>query len=78
MFALANFAVKGCKRTGGCSGSQHTPCIQKKIMEYFSKDDGTSENDCRTQLQKSRFLYSFSRSNLTEHYLPFVSCDVPI
>ncbi|BAF15054.2 Os04g0486800 [Oryza sativa Japonica Group] len=75
MFALANFAVKGCKRTGGCSGSQHTPCIQKKIMEYFSKDDGTSENDCRTQLQKSSpFLQAdikvFIQSNSFAKFTP--------
>uniref|UniRef100_A0A0E0H2C5 DNA 3'-5' helicase n=1 Tax=Oryza nivara TaxID=4536 RepID=A0A0E0H2C5_ORYNI len=75
MFAIANFAVKGCKRTGGCSGSQHTPCIQKKIMEYFSKDDGTSENDCRTQLQKSSpFLQAdikvFIQSNSFAKFTP--------
>uniref|UniRef100_A0A0E0DFF0 DNA 3'-5' helicase n=1 Tax=Oryza meridionalis TaxID=40149 RepID=A0A0E0DFF0_9ORYZ len=75
MFTLANFAVKGCKRTGGCSGSQHTPCIQKKIMEYFSKDDGTSENDCRTQLQKSSpFLQAdikvFIQSNSFAKFTP--------
>lgn len=56
MFALANCAVKGCQRTDGCSGSQHTPCIQKKITEYFSKHDGISENGSCSQLQKTRFV----------------------
>ncbi|KAL5214213.1 hypothetical protein ABZP36_003365 [Zizania latifolia] len=75
MFALANFAVKGCKRTGGCSGSQHTPCIQKKIMEYFGKKDGTSESDCRTQLHgSSPFLQAdikvFIQSNSFAKFTP--------
>lgn len=56
MFALANFAVKGCQRTDGCSGSQHTQCIQKKITEYFSKNEATSENDYPAQPHKSRFV----------------------
>ncbi|KAK3144429.1 hypothetical protein QOZ80_4AG0312930 [Eleusine coracana subsp. coracana] len=53
MFDLANFAVKGCQRTGGCSGSQHTPCIQNKIMDYFSKHDATSDNSNCSQMQKT-------------------------
>jgi hypothetical protein len=56
MFALANFAVKGCQRTDGCSGSQHTQCIQKKIMEYFSKNKATSVSDYSALLPKSRFV----------------------
>ncbi|WVZ86183.1 hypothetical protein U9M48_033011 [Paspalum notatum var. saurae] len=56
MFALANFAVKECQRTDGCSGSQHTPCIQKKIMQYFSKNDITSVSNHNTQPHRSRFV----------------------
>lgn len=56
MFDLANFAVKGCKGTDGCSGSQHTPCIQKKIIQYFSKDYVTSDNVYCTQPHRSRFV----------------------
>ncbi|XP_062225987.1 ATP-dependent DNA helicase Q-like 5 [Phragmites australis] len=75
MFALANFAVKGCQRTGGCSGSQHTPCIQNKIVEYFSKNDATSDNDHCTQLQKSSpFLQAdikvFLQSNSFAKFTP--------
>lgn len=75
MFALANFAVKGCKRTGGCSGSQHTPCIQKKIMNYFSKNGDTADNDCCTQLPKSSpFLQAdikvFLQSNSFAKFTP--------
>ena len=58
MFALANFAVKGCQRADGCSGSQHTQCIQKKITEYFSKNEATSDNDYHAQPHKSRFVSS--------------------
>ena len=57
MFALANYAVKSCKRTSGCSGSQHTPCIQKRIIDYFSKNDGTPDDDYCTPLRKSRFAF---------------------
>ncbi|TVU15483.1 hypothetical protein EJB05_39006, partial [Eragrostis curvula] len=75
MFALANFAVKGCQRTGGCSGSQHTPCIQKKIIEYFSKHDALSDNGYCIQLKKtSPFLQAdikvFLQSNSFAKFTP--------
>nr|CAB3484923.1 unnamed protein product [Digitaria exilis] len=57
MFAVANFAVKGCERTDGCSGSQHTQCIQKKIMDYFSKNEATTYNDYCAQPHKGRGRY---------------------
>ena len=58
MFALADYAVKGCKKIDGCSGSEHTPCIQKRIIHYFSKKDGTPDDDYCTPLRKSRFACS--------------------
>ncbi|CAM0904100.1 unnamed protein product [Alopecurus aequalis] len=75
MFALANYAVKSCKRTSGCSGSQHTPCIQKRIIEYFSKTEGTSDDDYCTPLRKSStFLQSdikvFLQSNSFAKFTP--------
>ncbi|GJN27232.1 hypothetical protein PR202_gb15233 [Eleusine coracana subsp. coracana] len=75
IFDLANFAVKGCQRTGGCSGSQHTPCIQKKIMDYFSKHDATSDNSNCSQMQKtSPFLQAdikvFLQSNSFAKFTP--------
>uniref|UniRef100_A0A0A9DNQ9 Uncharacterized protein n=1 Tax=Arundo donax TaxID=35708 RepID=A0A0A9DNQ9_ARUDO len=75
MFALANFAVKGCQRTGGCFGSLHAPCIQKNIMEYFSKNDAASDNSYCTQPQKSSpFLQAdikvFLQSNSFTKFIP--------
>ncbi|RLM73060.1 ATP-dependent DNA helicase Q-like 5 [Panicum miliaceum] len=75
MFALANFAVKGCQRTDGCSGSQHTQYIQKKITEYFSKNEATSDNDYRAQPHKSSpFLQAdikvFLQSNSFAKFTP--------
>ncbi|KQJ83245.1 ATP-dependent DNA helicase Q-like 5 isoform X3 [Brachypodium distachyon] len=75
MFALANYAVKGCKRTSGCSGSQHTPCIQKRIIDYFGKNNATSDDDYCTPLCKSStFLQSdikvFLQSNSFAKFTP--------
>uniref|UniRef100_A0ACD5USP1 Uncharacterized protein n=1 Tax=Avena sativa TaxID=4498 RepID=A0ACD5USP1_AVESA len=75
MFALANYAVKSCKRTSGCSGSQHTPCIQKRIIDYFSKSEGTPDDDYCTPLRKSStFLQSdikvFLQSNSFAKFTP--------
>ncbi|KAK9707092.1 hypothetical protein RND81_07G172100 [Saponaria officinalis] len=38
MFNAAAFATKQCKRTDGCDGAQHTPCLQRKIQDYFNED----------------------------------------
>ncbi|AQK44368.1 ATP-dependent DNA helicase Q-like 5 [Zea mays] len=75
MFDLANFAVKGCQRTDGCSGSQHTPCIQKKIIQYFSKNYSTSDSGQCTQPQRgSPFLQAdikvFLKSNSFAKFTP--------
>lgn len=42
MFNAALYAVKTCDRTSGCTDSQHTPCLQKKIMDYFNADNDNS------------------------------------
>ncbi|KAK1683946.1 hypothetical protein QYE76_044794 [Lolium multiflorum] len=75
MFCLANYAVKSCKRTSGCSGSQHTPCIQKRIIDYFSRTEGTPDDDYCTPLRKSStFLQSdikvFLQSNSFAKFTP--------
>ncbi|KAM3387772.1 hypothetical protein ACQJBY_010550 [Aegilops geniculata] len=75
MFALADYAVKGCKKTDGCSGSEHTPCIQKRIIDYFSKKEGTLDDDYCTPLRKSStFLQSdikvFLQSNSFAKFTP--------
>ncbi|XP_048135916.1 ATP-dependent DNA helicase Q-like 5 isoform X3 [Rhodamnia argentea] len=38
MNGAAVFALNTCERTNGCSGTQHTWCLQRKIMDYFDKD----------------------------------------
>ncbi|KAJ4960217.1 hypothetical protein NE237_020127 [Protea cynaroides] len=35
----ATFAAKACTKMDGCSGSQHTQCLQMKILDYFTKDE---------------------------------------
>ena len=42
MFNAAAFAVQVCKKMNGCSHSQHTPCLQKKILDYFNGDDDST------------------------------------
>ncbi|XP_009406398.2 ATP-dependent DNA helicase Q-like 5 [Musa acuminata AAA Group] len=37
MFSVAWSAVKVCKRTDGCSNSLHSTCIQRRILDYFSR-----------------------------------------
>ncbi|KAJ6981357.1 hypothetical protein NC653_024686 [Populus alba x Populus x berolinensis] len=39
MFNAAIFAVNDCEKMQGCHGTQHTPCLQRRILDYF-KDDG--------------------------------------
>lgn len=39
MFSAAVFAVNECDKMNGCSGVQHTPCLQRKILDYFSEDN---------------------------------------
>ncbi|XP_055810452.1 ATP-dependent DNA helicase Q-like 5 [Solanum dulcamara] len=35
MYDAAVFAVEACDKVHGCRGHQHTPCLQRKITEYF-------------------------------------------
>ncbi|KAJ4710900.1 DNA helicase, ATP-dependent [Melia azedarach] len=39
MYNAAVFAVDVCEKMNGCDGSHHTPCLQKKILDYFRGDD---------------------------------------
>lgn len=39
MFSAAVFAVKECAKVDGCHDYQHTPCLLRKISEYFNRDD---------------------------------------
>lgn len=39
MFNAAVFAVKECDKLHGCHDYQHTSCLQRKILEYFNRDE---------------------------------------
>ncbi|GKG19540.1 hypothetical protein Tco_0376639, partial [Tanacetum coccineum] len=56
MYNAALFAVKTCDRTNGCIDAQHTPCLQKKISDYFNADN---DNNIPNKMgQTSQFLRS--------------------
>ncbi|XP_058192696.1 ATP-dependent DNA helicase Q-like 5 [Rhododendron vialii] len=72
MFNAASFAVQGCKRINGCIDSQHTPCLHKKILEYFN---GNGYTDVHKKLdQSSPFLRAdikvFLQSNSQAKFTP--------
>lgn len=35
MYDAAVFATEACDKVHGCHDHQHTPCLQRKITEYF-------------------------------------------
>ncbi|XP_062110601.1 ATP-dependent DNA helicase Q-like 5 isoform X2 [Humulus lupulus] len=48
------FAVNSCEKLHGCCGADHTPCLQKKILDYFNESDN---NDHPNKMgQSSPFL----------------------
>ncbi|KAK1425916.1 hypothetical protein QVD17_21279 [Tagetes erecta] len=72
MFNAAFFAVKTCDRTNGCTDCQHTPCLQKKILDYFNADNDNSIPN--KMAQTSRFLRAdikvFLQSNSHAKFTP--------
>ncbi|XP_020111458.1 ATP-dependent DNA helicase Q-like 5 [Ananas comosus] len=48
MFSVTSVAASECKRIHGCSGSHHTPCIQRKIMDYFCQTHNILDDDFHT------------------------------
>ncbi|KAJ6771511.1 ATP-DEPENDENT DNA HELICASE Q4 [Salix koriyanagi] len=54
MFNAAICAVNDCEKMQGCHGTQHAPCLQRKILDYF-KDDGRHDIPSKTE-QSSPFL----------------------
>ncbi|XP_028771319.1 ATP-dependent DNA helicase Q-like 5 [Neltuma alba] len=42
MYDAAYHAVNICDKTLGCSGSDHTSCLQRKILDYFAGVDNNS------------------------------------
>lgn len=56
MFNAAYFAVNLCDKLNGCSGDDHTPCLQRKILDYFA---GVDNHDFCKKIGQSRFLLIF-------------------
>ncbi|XP_047157060.1 ATP-dependent DNA helicase Q-like 5 isoform X3 [Vigna umbellata] len=72
MFSAVYFALNLCDKMQGCSGPNHTPCLQRKILEYFSgvenadfckKIDGQSSPFLRADIKV--FLQSNSQARFT-------------
>lgn len=54
MFSAVYYALNLCDKMQGCSGTNHTPCLQRKILEYFS---GVENADfCKKIDGQSRFF----------------------
>ncbi|KAG0489297.1 hypothetical protein HPP92_008108 [Vanilla planifolia] len=74
MFNMAYFAVNDCRRLDGCSNSLHSPCIRKRISEYFCRDLNTKSEFSFRTLQNSQFLRSdikvFLQCNLHTKFTP--------
>ncbi|KAL5717723.1 DNA helicase [Ranunculus cassubicifolius] len=75
MFNVANYAARICDKTNGCSGSQHTQCLQTRISHYFSRDENESPCDVPYTMEKnSRFLRTdikvFLKSNSHAKFTP--------
>ncbi|KAL3501051.1 hypothetical protein ACH5RR_035500 [Cinchona calisaya] len=71
MFNAAVFAVKECAKVDGCHDYQHTPCLLRKISEYFNRDDDVDipnkmgENSRFLRADIKVFLQSCSQAKFT-------------
>ncbi|KAL5760106.1 hypothetical protein ACOSQ2_018944 [Xanthoceras sorbifolium] len=72
MVSAAVSALDACDKMHGCHGAQHTPCLQKQILEYFKGD-----NNCAVPNKiglNSPFLRAdikvFLQSNLQAKFTP--------
>ncbi|XP_061360779.1 ATP-dependent DNA helicase Q-like 5 [Gastrolobium bilobum] len=72
MFNAAYFAVNLCDKLHGCSSADHTPCLQRKILDYFAGVDNT--DFCKKIGQSSPFLRAdikvFLQSNSQARFTP--------
>jgi hypothetical protein len=57
MYNAAVFAVNVCEKMHGCYGCQHTPCLQRKILDYFNRDDNS---DVSNKMGQSRLISIFA------------------
>ncbi|KAF8040858.1 hypothetical protein BT93_B2936 [Corymbia citriodora subsp. variegata] len=72
MNGAAVFALNTCEKTNGCSGTQHTWCLQRKIMDYFDKDNNC---DIPTKMTQSSTFFRadikvFLQSNSQAKFTP--------
>lgn len=59
MYNAAVAAVKGCDKVHGCNDYDHTPCLQRKILEYFESND---DIDVPNKMAQSRLHICHSYS----------------
>ncbi|KAK0574849.1 hypothetical protein LWI29_030071 [Acer saccharum] len=61
----AVFAMDTCDKMHGCCGAQHTPCLQKKISDYFNGD-----YNCHVPNKIGLNRQVFLQSNLQAKFTP--------
>lgn len=71
MFNAAVFAVNECEKKQGCNDAQHTPCLQRKILDYFNEDN---KYDNPNKMGRSRLTLIFIAFNrIDSQFLPIVN-----
>lgn len=53
VFDAAIFAAKTCVGREGCSGSLHSSCLKRKILDYFSRNHDDPPKDLSNKMGKS-------------------------
>ena len=64
MFSAVYFALNLCDKMQGCSDTNHTPCLQRKILDYFS---GVDNADLCKKIGQSRFFLISELSSVLEN-----------
>ncbi|XP_065873230.1 ATP-dependent DNA helicase Q-like 5 [Euphorbia lathyris] len=74
MFDAAVFAVNKCEKVEGCNDAHHTPCLHRKILDYFKEDNRCSGSNSNKMPQSSPFLRAdikvFVQSNSHAKFTP--------
>ncbi|WCJ38690.1 ATP-dependent DNA helicase Q-like 5 [Euphorbia peplus] len=74
MFDAAVFAVNKCEKMEGCNDAHHTPCLHKKILDYFKEENQFSSSNPNKIPHSSPFLRAdikvFVQSNLHAKFTP--------
>ncbi|OVA15382.1 Helicase [Macleaya cordata] len=86
MYNAATFAAKVCEKVDGCSGTQHTKCLQSRIMDYFSREDDDPQCDFSNKMGRSSpflradikvFLQSNSHAKFTPRAVARIMHGIP-